>query len=136
MNFSAYLPLFGIAAALLFFGLGLWDYQRTQALIRQGQRTAGTYVGAVAKTTIDTSTAEYNVVEFQTQAGQIVQFEARTGLPGRQRAIGKPVAVLYDPAAPEAARIVSFVELWLATIIFLGMGVGLLLATLILWLLL
>jgi hypothetical protein len=60
-------------------------------------------------------------VSFATPDGQAHTFRDRLGA-SLSPAVGSPVEVLYDPAAPSRARVKSFLSLWLPTLVFGGFG--------------
>jgi hypothetical protein len=121
MNMLALFVLGGVLVA----GVGVWLCLKTYALVGRGRRAEGRYVDAVwASAGQGQRLTQYGTIEFQTEAGQVVRFEGRTGTPFEQRKVGRAVEVLYDPSRPEDAVVNSFVELWLPGLIFLTIGIG------------
>ena len=57
-----------------------------------------------------------------TRSGNPVEFTGSVGSSPPAFDVGEPVAVLYDPAEPEEARIDSFFQLWFAALILGGIG--------------
>lgn len=133
-----FLPLITIPIALLFGSLAFWDYQRTQKLIAHGKRTTGRYIGVerdIERGEDAISMTEYSMIEFTTDTNRIIQFQGRTGSLGRGRLVGQSVEIFYDVQEPENARINSFIELWMFAMIFGSIGIAVLLATPLLWIL-
>ena len=62
------------------------------------------------------------IVRFTTSDGRPIEFHGRGGS-GTDYAAGDRVTVIYDPANPMRARIVSFVDLWLPSAVCLGVTV-------------
>ncbi|NTV14606.1 MAG: DUF3592 domain-containing protein [Desulfobulbaceae bacterium] len=69
------------------------------------------------------STFYYPVVEFKTANGEKVKFTGSAGnAGGPQLPTGSRVEVLYDPANPSQAWIMSFVQYWLGPAGVTAMG--------------
>ncbi|MFZ5781228.1 MAG: DUF3592 domain-containing protein [Pseudomonadota bacterium] len=62
------------------------------------------------------------VVRFMTRAGREIEFHGRGGSES-SLAAGDRVAVIYDPADPIRARIVSFLDLWLPSAVAFAVAV-------------
>jgi hypothetical protein len=62
------------------------------------------------------------VVEFQTQYGQVIQFQATHGTRPSLYSVGQSVKVLYDPRQPEQAEIDSWLTRWFVPGLMLGFG--------------
>jgi hypothetical protein len=62
------------------------------------------------------------VVEFSTSDGRQIRVTGSVSSSSPSYARGDHVAVLYDPANPEQARLDSFTEAWFATLIMAGLG--------------
>ena len=62
-------------------------------------------------------------MRFVTPAGEAVEFTGSVGSSPAAFEVGEAVAVLYDPADPQDARIDSFFQLWFGPLIlgFLGL---------------
>lgn len=56
------------------------------------------------------------IVRFRTTGGREIEFFGRGGT-GRSFTVGERVPVLYDPANPIRAHIVSFVDIWLPAVV-------------------
>jgi hypothetical protein len=125
-----------IAGAALVIGVvALWN---TVELYRGGTRTEGTVleVRETRRTEQEEVTrpdgSEYRrnvervsyapVVRFVTGDGREIEFH---GLGGGDRgfAEGDRVTVIYDPGNPIRARIVSFLDLWLPTVVAFGVAI-------------
>ncbi|MFD7816117.1 DUF3592 domain-containing protein [Streptomyces sp. NPDC059785] len=66
--------------------------------------------------------AAYPVVEFTPAGGTSLQFRDSTGSNPPSYEVGEQVEVLYRADSPEDAKINGFASLWLAPIIFGGIG--------------
>lgn len=64
----------------------------------------------------------YPRVAFETEDHRQVEFTSDTGSRPASFDVGERVRVLFDPARPEAARIESFLQLWLLPLILGGLG--------------
>lgn len=121
---------FGTIAAAAFV-LGIWATWNAYTLYASGARGEGTVVDVRESTSRDEETItrpdgrEYRrtverksyapVVRFATATGREIEFFGRGGS-GASYAIGARVPVLYDPAEPIRAYILSFVDLWLPSV--------------------
>jgi hypothetical protein len=89
-------------------------------LLAAGQTAPGVVVGVEPG---NDGEGSFPVVSFTTPDGQAHRF--RDGLSSSfSPAVGGPVEVLYDPAAPSRARVKSFWSLWLAPLFFGGFGLA------------
>ncbi|MFM9842727.1 MAG: DUF3592 domain-containing protein [Dongiaceae bacterium] len=64
----------------------------------------------------------YPRVAFETEDRRKFEFTSDTGSRPAAFDIGEPVRVLFDPARPGAARIDSFLQLWLLPLVLGGIG--------------
>lgn len=62
-------------------------------------------------------------VRFRTREGDSVEFTSSVGSHPAAFGVGETVAVIYNPASPDDARIDSFFQLWFAPLLLGGMGV-------------
>jgi hypothetical protein len=62
------------------------------------------------------------VVEFTARDGRQVRFRSNVSSNPPDFSVGEPVVVYYDAAAPDDARIDSFVQLWFLPTLLGGMG--------------
>jgi len=118
-------------AVLLLIDLGLLGGAAflvidTRGDIARADRADGTVVALIGEQGSDGGTVYYPRVRYVTRSGNPMEFTGSVGSSPPAFDVGEIVGVLYDPAAPEAARIDSFFQLWLAPLI-LG-GIGLMLA--------
>ncbi|MBA3534445.1 MAG: DUF3592 domain-containing protein [Ardenticatenales bacterium] len=116
--------------------LGVWLFYRTKLFLARAIPAEGQYVDATWTTSMPSQQqSQVGTIAFQTADGQAIQFNGRLATPFESQKVGRTVRVLYDPANPEDALIDSFIEIWMPSVIFGGVGAGWLLATLIvLWL--
>lgn len=63
------------------------------------------------------------IINFQSQAGDSIQFEANVRSNPPMYEVGESVELLYDPARPELARINTFWGIWIVFVVCLLVGV-------------
>jgi hypothetical protein len=109
-------------AAVAFSAARLYQ---SATLVADGVRTEGVVIrnDTVRCGEDDTETCFRPVVRFTTPGGQAVVFGAHWSGRPKSHEAGDPVSVIYDPEAPDGARIDGFVTLWLMP--FLGGVLGL-----------
>ena len=101
--------------------VGFLALRQARTFVRRAQRAIGhvvdlySYVGHQSAGTAP-------VVEFETADGRTIRFASRAGSNPSMYKRGDSVGVLYDPARPEAAKVDSFLALWLGPTIFIGVG--------------
>jgi hypothetical protein len=130
----------GVLFTLIGTGLlvgGLVLFLSTRRFVASAATATGVVVDLVQRDSEDTDDGPtYRpVVEFTTAAGHKVRFTSSFGSNPPSHRSGDAVTVLYDPAAPQGARIRSFLHLWFGVLIlgfvgvvFSGVGCGLLIA--------
>jgi hypothetical protein len=64
----------------------------------------------------------YPRVRYVTRSGNPVEFTGSVGSSPPAFDVGEAVGVLYDPAAPEKARIDTFFQLWFPSLLLGGIG--------------
>lgn len=115
-----------IGAVVIFVG---WLLQQS---IREQLNTmisgTGTVVEIIKVDEVGEDPRFYPVIEFRTQAGEVVRFEGKTGGSEFAYRIGQQVAILYDPQFPQDARIDSWFELWFPPFAVILLGGGALVA--------
>jgi hypothetical protein len=116
--------LFGI---FLLVGLGLLGGAAflvidTRSDIARADTADGTVIDLIGERDSDGDTIYYPRVRYVTRSGNPVEFTGSVGSSPPAFDVGEPVAVLYDPAEPEEARIDSFFQLWFAALILGGIG--------------
>jgi hypothetical protein len=102
-------------------GLFFWDMQSfTDAAVR----VRGVVVDLEMRKTTEGGWKKsyYPVVRFQSTNGQEVQFVSGVGSSPAAFERGEEVEVLYDPAAPEEARIDSWFDLYFVPILAGALG--------------
>jgi hypothetical protein len=132
--------VFGLAAVALLIA-GFFEMRKALRLTRAGAHTRAT-VREMKKSVLQhrdddglvRNDAVYApVFEFQSADGKVHRVEGDASNPPRHQ-VGDEVSLLYDPAAPEGARLESFSGLWLFAALFgIGGGVVLAVALVILW---
>nr|WP_322813913.1 DUF3592 domain-containing protein [Chloroflexus sp.] len=70
----------------------------------------------------------YPIVEFRTQTGEFIRFERSTGVSENTYRVGQQVDILHDPQFPQDARIDSWFELRLPSLVVILIGSGALVA--------
>ncbi len=103
-----------IGLVLLFIGL-FWLNATGERLTGMIDGT-GTVVEVLQRRTGD-DIYFYPRIEFQTQTGEIFQFEGNTGGSSTAYRIGDQVPILYNPQMPQDATINSWYEIWLPPIV-------------------
>lgn len=93
-----------IAAAAVV--IGVFALSSALGLYNSGTRAEGTVVRV----------SYAPVVRFSTRGGRLIEFHGRGGS-GTSYAAGDRVTVIYDPGKPMHARIVSFLDLWLPSVV-------------------
>jgi hypothetical protein len=102
---------------LAFLAWGGFHAYSSWQLVSSGEKATGTVI-ALSESDSDGSTVYSPVIEF-TANGKTVSFEGSNASSPPVYDIGEEVKLLYDPAAPEQARVNSFYELWLFPIIII-----------------
>ena len=113
--------LAAIGAAML--GLGAYLISDTRAFVADAVPAEGRVID-LARSRSSDSTSYYPIVEFQTPDGTRIEFRGGVGSNPPSYTRGEAVKVLYQPAAPERARIHSTFALWGASIIVVILGVA------------
>lgn len=110
-----------LVANLFFLAFAAWGgfhaYSSWQ-LVNEGGSAIGTVVRLEESESNEGGTVYSPVVEF-TANGQTHSFESGNASDPPDYEVGDEVKVLYDPAAPNEARIESFAELWLMPILLI-----------------
>jgi hypothetical protein len=70
----------------------------------------------------DSDYTYYPRVAFETEDRRRIEFTSDTGSRPPSFDVGERVRVLFDPVRPEAARIDSFLQLWLLPLVLGGIG--------------
>jgi hypothetical protein len=82
-------------------------------LVENGQRTTGTVIRLEESEASEGGSVYSPVIEFTASNDQTYTFESGNASDPPDHSVGDEVSILYDPAAPDQARIESFFELWL-----------------------
>lgn len=93
--------------------------RNTWRLLAAGQTAPGV---VVALEPDEEGEGSFPVVSFTTPNGQVHRFRDHLSS-SFSPAVGRPVEVLYEPAAPARARVKSFWSLWLGSLVFGGFGI-------------
>lgn len=111
----------------LLIGLGLlggagYLVLDTRGDIARAETAAGSVIDLIGERDSDGGTVYYPRVRYVTRSGETVEFTAAVGSSPPSFDVGEEVSVLYDPAAPEEARIDTFFQLWFGAVILGGIG--------------
>ena len=98
-------------------------YKSTHDFIKRSVQTSGEVTDYKIETDSDGSETYYPIVQFKTSQGELIEFTSRYGGKPPAFSTGEVVSVLYDPTAPEKARINTFFSLWLGAMIVGGLGI-------------
>lgn len=117
--FTTILILFGI----FFIGASTYIFNDIQTFIEKSLSTTGTVIRLSEEFDDDNDILFSPIVRFETIKGKIIEFKSTTSSNPPSHRVGENVSVLYDPKNPYNAKINSFTSLWLAPILFLGLGI-------------
>jgi hypothetical protein len=97
-------------------------YRRTARFRQRAVSTEGVVTDFKTGTDDDGDSVYYPIFQYRAPSGQEYTICSNTGTnpPGFKK--GQSVGVLYDPDQPTEARLDTFVQLWLTTIIVSGLG--------------
>lgn len=118
---------FTIIGAIVIFAGWLWQHSTRERLNTMISGT-GTIVELIEVDRPGETPNYYPIIEFQTQTGEIIRFEGKTGVSENTYRVGQQVDILYDPQFPQDARIDSWFELWLPPLVVILLGSGALVA--------
>lgn len=117
--------LFGVVGLGML--LGSWmAFTSTQKFLENSELSEGTVISNELHYSHDEEGNRekyyYPIVEFQTQEGENVKFEADFGSYPPMYQVGEQISIIYNPQNPTDAQINSFWTLWFVSILLLGMG--------------
>ncbi len=127
-NRRGFLIFGGTFAGAIFLTLGLVLGYQTCTFLATASRAEGEVIALERRRSHPrgnrrlTEYHYYPVVKYMAADGQTVQFVGQVGSKPPAFRVGQRVKVLYNPEQPRSARINSFFELWLAPMIFTGLG--------------
>ena len=127
-----------LATALAIFGLiGITElclafflFRQRQDFIRKGKRTVGVIVSLEQKNLQAGNVCDVGrtmlvpVVEYTSEDGKIRRYTSSTGSSPTLFHVSQQVTIIYDPANPVKAVIMSFGQLWTGPILLGLMGLG------------
>ncbi len=105
---------------------GYFAVRHTQGFLRTAIPVQGVVVENVyrqSSSSRDNGPSYYPHVQFRTTDGQAIDFVSSTGSSPPSYSVNQPVTVLYDPQQPYKASINSFGQLWVGSIVLIGLGV-------------
>ena len=117
--------IMGLCFGLSAFGLlggAVWAYFNQQRKMESRVPAVGTVVELITQATARSSII-CPVVEFTTLTGEKIRFTSEFGSRPAGYKVGQSVNVRYDPVDTQNAEIESTMNLWLAPLIFVFMGV-------------
>ena len=111
-----------VAIGIVFAGLAWFFLARTRTFLRAAVDTTGTIVDLLESSGSEGGTTYSAVVRFHTADGREIQWTETmaSNPPAGQR--GDQLAMKYDPANPQKARIAKASRLWFMPAFFGGMG--------------
>jgi len=119
--------IMGLCFGISTFGLlggAVWAYFGQQHKLENRVASVGTIVELTTQTTASgRSSIICPVVEFTTPSGEKIRFTSDFGSRPAGHKVGQSVNVRYDPVDPQKAEIDSAMNLWLAPLILVFMGV-------------
>lgn len=102
---------------------GYFTYRNTEHFLSVAKSVTGIVISMEKHTDSDSSSVSYSpVIEFIPDSEQSVIFSSSSSSSDPDYLIGDEVAVLYDPADPEKARINSEFEIWGLSVILTSIG--------------
>jgi Protein of unknown function (DUF3592) len=114
-----------------FIGWAGFHAYSSYLLVTNGERATGTVVRLEESSSSEGGTVYSPVIEFSAN-GQTYSFESGNASDPPTNRVGDQVPVLYDPEAPEQARIESFYELWLFPAILIPvMGIAIVIVNIV-----
>jgi hypothetical protein len=120
------------AVGVVLLVVGAVSGMGVRRLLSVAVATEGKVVGFVKQSSgSDGGTSTHAQVEFATATGEAVTFIEKSQTFGGL-SVGSVVPVKYDPGAPKKARIATGGRLWVNTIVLVAVGIGLLIAGVIL----
>jgi hypothetical protein len=108
-------------AGLPFIILGLFEVGKTASMLSRFSRVEGVVLENVWQSFAE-GAAYAPHVEYQSADGQSRRFTDGVGTIPADYTVGEKVVVLYDPQGVEAPRIHSWMRIWLAPLMFIGVG--------------
>lgn len=119
----------------VFTVIGVTTGVNTHSFVNSAITTQGTIVNFSRRLSTDSKKQSiyyyYPVIKFTAQNGEPTTFESNVGSNSPAYTQGQQVEVLYNPEQPKSAQINSWVELWIISVVFGGVGPLLLLGGLI-----
>ncbi len=118
-----------------FFSIGLYEAMMTHHQLNTFVAVQGTVIDNTYATTNSDDSASgayYPVVEFKPRDGQVRRFTDGIGSLPPNYAVGAQVEVLYNPQDVSKVRIYSWMRLWFAPTLLVGIGLFPILALLVL----
>ncbi len=121
-------PTWLFTAIFLLVGLGMlgggiYSFVTTWQFIGGAAAADGVVIALEERrSSADGDSSYYPRVVFETEDRRKYEFIGDTGSRPAAFDVGERVRVLFDPARPEAARIDSFLQLWLLPLILGGLG--------------
>lgn len=120
------LSLIPLVVGLLLIAACFISLSRMRTFVSKAQQTQGTIVDMVfSRGSSTSSNASYTytpVFEFRAMSGQMIRVKESVSSNPPQFQVGETVEVIYDPEAPQGARIHKWSNLYLFPVLFGVMG--------------
>lgn len=123
-KFSWFFVFYVAVFVMPFFGVGCYEIYKIKRLHDDFVRTEGTVVGnSYSRAADDEGGAYHPVIEFEiADGGGKTRFTDGVGSFPPDYAAGERLAVLYNPANPQEARVYSWKRIWLVPGLFIFIG--------------
>ena len=123
-------PILAAAGALV-LAVGLFLIFRLRSFLARAVSTQGQVIDLVSSSTTEGGTTHYPRVEFTGADGTSHSFQHDVGSNPPAFDVGESVPVRYDPDDPEKAKIAKVLSLWTEPVLVTAVGIGLILAGLV-----
>jgi len=111
-----------LLGGLAFFLAAAVAVVKRQSATANWKSAQGTVVDVATRSVTPGNPYSFPVIEFTTPTGQTIRFEADLGFYPSPPKRGQQVLVLYDPAAPQQAKLNSAVARWFVPGAWAGFG--------------
>jgi hypothetical protein len=130
---AALLLLAAELSGLALLGWSVVSIQQTRAFVERCWPTQGSVIAFARSAQGVESAGAQPVVGYFTPNGGTLEFRPRLLLPWNGLTVGDKITVLYDPLAPEDARLDLFEQLWLIPAVIAALGALLVIGPAVAW---